>query len=521
MTQQLATSVVSVTVYPGQARIVRQGQLTLSPGQSAQVLLTDLPLSLVHESVRVTGRGAGAITGIDVRIARHAVDDSARIAALLAERQRLAVAVQELADQRRALDLRATMLESVAAATGKPYARQVAAGQPTSGLTTIGDQLAEQLTVVLADRRTLLDREKELTDQQARIDRELGSGGDQGPDRVEVAVAMDPGDGGDLELEVSYLVDGASWEPRYDIRLDQEAGEVAVTWLGTVRQHTGEDWPACSLRLSTARPTAAITIPDLDPWFLTERPAPRPMPVAMAAAAPMMMDAERTMVGAARAKAAEPVPQTVATMEVGTTAATYVIEHPVAVPADGSDHQALITNFRLPARIDYVTAPVRGDDVFLRATVTNSSPHLLRAGRASLFHGTEFVGVSDLEVLACGEEVELALGLDDRIRVKRELIARHADKTFLGATARHEARWRTSVSNHSGKPARITVLDQAPVSQAPGITVRDIKTSPEAKTDEMGEITWQFELADGQQAQLELTVRIEVARGTTLSGWRE
>ena len=129
--------------------------------------------------------------------------------------------------------------------------------------------------------------------------------------------------------------------------------------------------------------------------------------------------------------------------------------------------------------------------------------------------------MSDLEVLAPGEQVELALGLDDRIRVKRELVARQADKAFLGTTSRHEARWRTTIANHSGEPAKVTVLDQAPVSKAPGITVRDVKTSPDTGVDDLGEVTWRLELADGQQAQVELMVRVEVARGVHLSGWRE
>lgn len=523
---QLSTSVASVTVYPGQARITRRGRITLPSGKRSEVLLTDLPLALIHESVRVTGRGAGTITGIDVRTAHHSIDNSARTAALLEERQRLAVAAQEVVDERRALDVRLTLLESVAASAGLPYARKLATGLTPDELGPVAERLAAQVAEVLAGRRTLLDKEKRISDEQARVDRELGSPAQPTPDRTEVAVAITSAEGeqdGELELEVSYLVEGATWEPRYDVRLDESAGEVGVTWFGMVRQWSGEDWPPSELRLSTARPTAAITIPELDPWFLTERVVHRAMPMAHgavpAAGAPMMGMAAPSR--SALWELAEPVMHAEASMEMGTTAVTYVVETPVAVPSDGSDHQALITGFRLPAEVDHVTAPVRSDDVFLRATVTNSSPHTLRAGRASLFHGAEFVGVSDLEVLAPGEQVELALGLDDRIRVKRELVARQADKAFLGTTARHEARWRTTIANHSGEPAKVTVLDQAPVSKAPGITVRDVKTSPDTGVDDLGEVTWRLELADGQQAQVELMVRVEVARGVHLSGWRE
>ncbi len=514
---QLLAPIVSVTVYPGQARVTRRGSVTLA-ADATEVVIDDLPLALVHESVRVSGRGAGAITGVDVRTVHHSTDESRRVADLLAERDRLAVAAQELVDRRRALDVRVGLLESVASAAGRPYAKQLAAATLSpDAVGPVAERLATQLADVLTAKRALLAEEKALTDDQQRVDRELAEAGGGTPDRTAVVVAVDRTDGGEVELEVSYLVDGATWEPRYDLRLDD--AEVDVTWFGMVQQWSGEDWPAAELRLSTARPTSAIEVPDLDPWYLSERVVYReaaPM-AAMAYGATARGGADMSL---ALAKAA-PMELTAATVEDGVTATTYVIQKPVAVPADGSNHQALITTFRLPAVLDHVTAPVRSDAVYLRATVTNRSAHTLRPGRASLFHGTEFVGVSDLSVVAPGEEVELALGLDDRIRVKRDLVARSADKAFLGGTARHEATWRTTVANHSGKPARVTVLDQVPVSQSPGITVKNVTLVPDAKVGDLGEVAWTLELADGAQADLSLGVTIEVAKGVQLSGWRD
>jgi uncharacterized protein (TIGR02231 family) len=289
-----------------------------------------------------------------------------------------------------------------------------------------------------------------------------------------------------------------------------------VTWYGHVSQWSGEDWPECELRLSTARPTAGILIPELEPWYLMDRP-----PVQLRGAAPMAamaMDAGAEM---SRRLKAEPVAYAEAVLEEGTTAATYVIGRPVAVPTDGSGHQALITSFRLPAVLDHVTAPLRSDDVYVRATVTNTTEHTLRPGRASLFHGTEFVGVSDLDLVAPGEEVELALGLADRIRVERKLVARNVDRALLSGQAKHAATWRTTVANHGGRPAKVTVLDQIPISQHPGIKVVDAKAGPEATIDDMGQVTWTLDLPAGGTVDLTLAVKVEVQKGVAMIGWRE
>src|SRR6266545_2565940 len=60
--------------------------------------------------------------------------------------------------------------------------------------------------------------------------------------------------------------DGALAEPTYDIRLDSD--RLALTWYALVSQRTGEDWPECELLLSTARPSGAVTVPELGPWYL-------------------------------------------------------------------------------------------------------------------------------------------------------------------------------------------------------------------------------------------------------------
>ena len=101
---------------------------------------------------------------------------------------------------------------------------------------------------------------------------------------------------------------------------------------------------------------------------------------------------------------------------------------------------------------------MRSDDVVLRVVATNDTEHTLRPGRAALFHGTEFVGSTQLATWAPREELELALGLDDRIRVERRLTGRSAGKALVGGTRRHELRYRIEVANYGSEAAEITAV---------------------------------------------------------------
>jgi uncharacterized protein (TIGR02231 family) len=211
-----------------------------------------------------------------------------------------------------------------------------------------------------------------------------------------------------------------------------------------------------------------------------------------------------------------------ATVEHGVTAASYTPPRPIAVPDDGAPHRATIAAIDLDAELDYVTAPVRSTDVHLRATVVNSSAHTLPAGKAAVFHDADFVGTAAIPLWAPGEDVELALGLDDRVRVERKLVRREASKATLGSTRRRQVEYETTIENHTPRKARVTVLDQFPVARDHEITVKPLTADPEpAETTDLGVVTWKLDLAPGAETVLRLGFRVDTAKSVDLLGWRE
>ena len=338
------------------------------------------------------------------------------------------------------------------------------------------------------------------------------------PDRRSAAVALALESEAEVEIELSYVVPDAGWTSSYDVRL--KADQLTLNWYGLITQHTGEDWPECDLTLSTARPTVTAKVPELDPWYL-DRFHP-PMPVAPAAVPRGLQSRTADFVEQQQAVPAAAFADLAATVEQGVTAATYTPPRPVAVPADGATHRATIASIDLDAELDYVTAPVRSTDVHLRATVVNSSAHTLPAGKAAVFHEADFVGSAALPLWAPGEDVELALGLDDRIRVERKLVRRTATKATLGSTRRREVEYETKIENHTPRTARVTVLDQLPVPRDHEITVKPITAEPEpAETTDLGVVTWKLDLAAGQETAVKLAFRVDTGKSVELTGWRE
>ena len=173
---------------------------------------------------------------------------------------------------------------------------------------------------------------------------------------------------------------------------------------------------------------------------------------------------------------------------------TYTVARPLAVPGDGGPHKTLVARFDADAVLDYLTVPVLAPEAYLRATVTNGTL-LLLPGRARIFHGAQFVGETQLDTVAPGEEFEVQLGVDDQIKVERKLRRRSIGKALLGGTRTIDIGYEITVENHRDRAAKVSVHDHIPVSTDGDVKVRARETSPPpAETDDLGELTWNLAL---------------------------
>ncbi|MFI5587021.1 DUF4139 domain-containing protein [Amycolatopsis sp. NPDC051758] len=511
--------IAAVTVYPQQARITRRGKAPLDGGP--RLTFAGLPLALDPGSVRVTGTGPALITGVDVRTERHAAPADAALRELVEQRRADQATLDGVVDDETAEAMKVDLLNSLAKRSGGSFAKALAAGTAEpSRVTEVTDALSARLAAALKARRALADRIARLREDLAALDRRIEMHSAQSEqDSTSVVVELEISDpAASAELELSYVVPGANWEPGYDIRV--RGADVTVMSYGLVTQHTGEDWPECELALSTARPAVSVVVPELSPWYL-DRVHPVPPAPAAAYGGSGGGIPEGARMARFTAASASLAPK-FASVEQGTTAVTYRPSRPVAVPSGAQGHRTTLAQLDLTASLGYVTAPVLAEEAYLRATVVNTSEHALRPGRASVFHDAEFVGTTVLEPWAPGEELELALGVDDRIRVERELVRRTASKATLSGQKRREAEYRISVGNHGPRSAVVTVLDQAPVSRDDTITVKDVRTSPDpVETSALGEFTWKLTLEPGETGVVTLSYRVDVAKGVELSGWRE
>ena len=532
----LDAPIVAVTVFRDGARVQRSGTVSVEPGLRP-VVIGGLPASVDPASVRVAARGPG-LALLDVEVHRRYRTDPLReeTARLRAEVDRCRDLVQGLDDEDTAEEARLSFLGHLSESAATALARAVSFGRAGH------DDLARMAGHLSADTGDSLGRRREISARRRSARRELEAAeqrleaaemrADHTVAFIEVSATLEAGAATSAEIEVSYHVRGASWRPLYDLTLEGE--RLAVSYLAEVWQQSGEDWPAVELILSTTRRGLHQALPELDPWYIGRaRPVPAPyqamtmrkgLSAARAAAGPAD-DNEMAVVPAAAVPlaahlTAEPA-QSGVPGEPGDLGSglVYRVQRPLAVPADGEPYKTMVAQFALDAELDHLAVPVLAPEAYARATVTNTSSLLLLPGPARVFHGPQFVGETVLETVAAGEEFELQLGVDDQIRVERQLRRRSTSKAMIGGTRTIDVGYEITVENHRPGEAQISVHDHIPVSSDGDIKVRLREASPDpAGQTDLGELTWDLSLEAGQTATIRYRFTVEHPAQVTVAG---
>jgi len=510
----LVAPIVAVTVHPDRARVTRRGTVALAAGAS-ELVVAGLPEMLLDDSVRVAGRSDQAVRVVGVDVVRRdlvaAPDERVRAAEQAVREAERALAAIDGADAGDAA--REQLLQRLALRSGDRLARALAEGAADPArVAEVSGAVAAQLVEVAAERRAHAERRVEAEHARAAAQSELDRLRASGRSRRDAVVAVEADGPCELALDLTYVVHGATWECAYDARVDA-AGPLELTRYGLVSQSTGEDWPACELTLSTARPGLAGAVPELDPWWVdVHTPAP-PMPLAAAAPA-----GELDMMRLEKAVVAQDV---LAELQEGALAVAWRIARPTAVPADGTPHRTTVATATLDARLDHVVAPAVDPAAHLRATVVNTGGHALLAGPLSAFVDGDFVGSTHVDTTAPGAELELYLGVDDRVAVERELMERTPHRALLGGKISAVERWRIEVHNGRPAPVRLVVRERVPVSRHPDVQVVDVDVKPEpAERDELGRLEWTASVEPNGTWEANVRFGVRHARGVPVVGWR-
>ncbi len=535
----LDAPIVEVTTYPDRALVMRRGSVDVEAAGVHDIVLSGLPQTMARESLRASGRGSARaqLLGVDLSMAYHAQTPDDAIRELESAIDRLDHELEANEQRGQAIEQQRSWVNTLGEQSARALAFGLIRGTAKEDDPTRIFALARAEGERLIGESLDVERERERIERERdALQRELDSAQAAAPDRFEATIRVQAEDAGTLVFEVSYLVFSASWSPRYDARVDTTSGKVRFIQQALVRQWSGEDWNGVRLAISTARPSAAISLPDEVPvWYLEQRlPAPPPAPYApmrrMAAASgaatgPLEAPAFAMMAPSAAEATYANLPAATSEMETAGVAQVFRIAGGSDIPSDGQPHTVTLGDDELPSRLEYVIAPIMTPGAHLRAVTLNATGHTLPRGALHIFHsganGDEYVGETVLEATAEGAPLKLYLGVNDNLTIKRELLELDTDRASLlqAGARRSTVAYRLTVTNGTGAEQRIIAMDRAPVSKHERIKVKSLEMRPAPTSQtKLDQLTWEFQLKPNEEKRIEWRFLVESPADFDVSG---
>jgi len=516
------SKISEVTVYTDRALVTRRGTVALT-GNERELTIATLPATLETESVRATGAGTVAVRllGVHTETVFSSEPTGDRIAELTQQIQELEIQKRAIQEQIASRNIQLKFVENLSEKSVGSFAssiakQQIGLNETGELLNFLGSNYKKYVSAIAQHERQQHELDKQIQALQQQLRQVQNPHSQQS---FNIIVAIEPSGSGNFELEVSYVVMRARWTPLYDLRVNTTNNQINLNYLAEVNQNTGEAWTGVALTLSTAKPGLGSLPPKLQPWFIDiVHPKSAQTPEFMRARRGQTAEAEmegdyvydfadcdlqEDALYAAAAPAPIAAQTATATVSREGSTVSFQVGGNTNIPSDGTPHKVTIFSENYPSKPQYIAVPRLVSFAYLQAIVINPmTGATLLPGKANIFRDNTFVGTVQLENVSPGQEFKLNLGIDEGLKIERELVERQVEKKLIGNQRRTTYAYRLIVTNLQQVPAKLTLKEQLPVSRKEQIKVRLTLTNPKIVAGEMGLLEWIMSLPP--QAKQEL-----------------
>ncbi len=193
------------------------------------------------------------------------------------------------------------------------------------------------------------------------------------------------------------------------------------------------------------------------------------------------------------------------TKESGLTNTIFKIKDKYTIQSNADITIIEIDNFKLPATYQHYVAPELNENVFLTATLTNWEQYDFLPGEANIYFDGSYAGKSVINPNATTDSLNLSLGVDPNVIVKRKKLDNFKSKSFLGSNKIVDKGYTIKIKNNKQTAITLIVEDRIPVSEDKEIKVEDIETGQAAYTEKTGILKWKVNLAANATAKKQFT----------------
>ncbi|MBT3221102.1 MAG: mucoidy inhibitor MuiA family protein, partial [Proteobacteria bacterium] len=141
---------------------------------------------------------------------------------------------------------------------------------------------------------------------------------------------------------------------------------------------------------------------------------------------------------------------------------SFAAQRRTTIPSDGQVHRVPLTVRKFPARMEHIVVPVIDEAVYVRAIVDNGGPFPMLAGMSDVFVDGGYLGRVPTQTVAAGQPLELALGIDRQVKVKRRQEQLSDKGGIVGSSKLRVYEVAVELENYHQRQIQVRVLDRVP-----------------------------------------------------------
>ena len=386
---------------------------------------------------------------------------------------------------------------------------------------------------------------------------------------------------GKYDFTISYIANNAYWTPYYDVRVDDIKSPLKLITKAKISQTTGIDWKQVKLSLSTSMPSQWGDAPILSAWYLAyinpvykmnrqlAMNSIQPMAEASVAYDGAPGAAKKINIGSDASVNSEPLyivngaemskeeyvkisssaikkvdvlkdanatsiygsrgenGVVVVTLKEGiedyisvadnTLNLAYDIDLPYDVPTNGKPQTATIATQEVNAGYKHYAVPKLDKDIYLLAEIADwGKLNLMPAEANIIFEGT-YVGKSFIDPNSTNDTLNLTLGRDKRVVVKRDKLIDYSSVKFLGNNKLQKFTYQLTVKNTKKETVNLLLKDQFPLTTTKEIEVELIDNGGAEVNNDLGILNWKLNLAAGETRKIKFTYSVKYPKDKVLN----
>lgn len=385
---------------------------------------------------------------------------------------------------------------------------------------------------------------------------------------------------GNVNLDINYITNAATWNPFYDLRVDNVKDPINMMYKAQVTQNSGIDWKKVKLTLSSGNPNQNNQAPILSSWFLRYQEEGKdynyyrgniyqkneiqslsgrvaglqiedkfkddskvilrgyssvidnnqPLVVIDGAISdnetykqlPPNAIKSVNVIKGAQAAALYGEQGVNGVIVVSTKQmddytsinenqlnVSFDIDIPYDILSNGKAHSVALKEIKLPATYKYYAAPRVDKEAFLLAEINDYSKYNLLPGEANIIFEGLYVGKTTINPNQTADTLNLSMGRDKKINIKREKVVDKSGTKFLSSYKEQTFTYDLTVRNNKKEEIFMLLKDQYPLSTDKEVTIELLEDGKAKVNTETGILTWELKLAPNETKKIRISYKVK------------